>query len=130
MKYYFFIIINIAIFSGCSSLTKTQTKAISQYFQTVNSYPHYPEQINTALAHIKLNRSQLYPSSFTEDSVMMESLVRSLNEFEAELNINGELKSAIVEYDHFIKEYFLMIPNGFNVIKILEGTTVTIAGFF
>lgn len=129
-KFTVWVILLSFLLSSCSSLTKTQSKAVNQYFQTVNSYSLYAEEMNISLAHIKLNRIQLYPNSFSEDSIMIESLSQSLKDYRYDMQTKGELKTTLVSYDKYIKDYFLLIPNGFNVIKILESTSVTIAGFF
>ncbi len=127
---YILLILNGFIFSNCSPLTKTQSKAVNQYFQTIVNYSEYSKELNKSTAKIKLNRLQLYPETYDIDTVMIEALVKSFESYQKEMRLKPELDSALGRLDSYIKDYFLLTPNGFRVIKILSGGSSLIGSYF
>lgn len=128
--FYLLLIVNGILMSNCSPLTKTQSKAVNQYFQTIANYPDYSKELNQSTAKIKLNRLQLYPETYDIDTVMIEALVKSFETYQKEMRLMPELDSSLSRLDSYIKDYFLLTPNGFRVIKILSGGSSLIGSYF
>ena len=116
--------------SNCSPLTKTQSKAVNQYFQTIANYSEYSIELNKSTAKIRLDRLQLYPETYDIDSIMIEALVKSFESYQKEMRLDPELDSSLSRLDSYIKDYFLLTPNGFRVIKLLSGGSSLIGSYF
>jgi uncharacterized protein YceK len=132
MKKLFYIMLIACgiVMSGCSPLTKTQSKAVNHYFQTIGNYADYTRELNKTKAKIRLNRLQLYPESYDIDTLMIEALVKSFESYQKEMKLNPELDSALDRLDNYVNDYFLLTPNGFRVIKILSGGSSLIGSYF
>lgn len=117
-------------FTGCSPLTKTQTKAVNQYFQTIVNYSDYSIWLNKSAAKIKLDRLQLYPESYDTDTVMIEALVKSFETYQKEMKLTQGMDSALDQLNKYIKDYFLLTPNGFRILKLLSGGSSLIGSYF
>ncbi len=124
------LIVSGLFMAGCSPLTKTQSKAVNQYFQTIANYPEYSKELNRSTAKIRLNRLQLYPETYDIDTVMIEALVRSFESYQKEMKLKPELDSSLSRLDSYIKEYFLLTPNGFRFIKLVSGGSSLIGSYF
>ena len=116
--------------TACSPLTKTQLKSVNQYYQTLGPFPSYYRELQKYTANIKLNRLLLYPESYKVDSVMIESLVKSFENYSKDMIIFGKTDSAIITLDNYIRDYFLLLPNGFRLIKIITSGTSAIGKYF
>jgi hypothetical protein len=122
--------VNGILISGCSPLTKTQSKAVNQYFQTIANYPEYSEDLNQSTAKIRLNRLQLYPETYDIDTVMIEALVKSFESYQQEMKLKPELDTSLRRLDSYIKDFFLLTPNGFRFIRLLSGGSSLIGSYF
>ena len=128
--FYLLLFVNGILMSNCSPLTKTQSKAVNQYFQTIANYSEYSIELNKSTAKIRLDRLQLYPETYDIDSIMIEALVKSFESYQKEMRLDPELDSSLSRLDSYIKDYFLLTPNGFRVIKLLSGGSSLIGSYF
>lgn len=82
------------------------------------------------MAQAELYSSQLFPGSYSANNLMIDSLVISFQNFEQQIIMDSLLNEELLKLDLHINEYFLLVPNGFKALKLLENTSVAVGNFF
>ena len=116
--------------SSCAPLSKSQVKLSHNYFETVANYPRYYRELNKNIAALNLEAKNLESSLQNSDSIRVATIINSINEYEELMKLPDSIQWHAKFLDSYIQNYYLMIPNGFNVYQALKGTTETIGGIF
>ncbi|WP_425391672.1 hypothetical protein [Ekhidna sp.] len=130
MKWICFLLICLLAFASCAPLSKSQLKMSHNYFETITNYPRYYRELNVRVADLKLESRNLESSLQASDSTRIATIVYSINEYEASMTIPDSVAVHIKTIEKYIQNYYLLIPNGFNIYRALKGTTETIGGIF
>ncbi len=130
MKYVFTFLISVALLSSCAPLSKSQLKMSHTYFQTITNYPHYYRELNMRVADLNLEAQNLESSLHESDSIRIATIIKSINEYESAMQIPDSILAHTKVIEKYIQNYYLLIPNGFNLYRALKGTTETIGGLF
>ncbi|MCF8337888.1 MAG: hypothetical protein K9I74_07880 [Bacteroidales bacterium] len=126
MKLVWLLIVSTILYLGgtsCSPITKTQKKAVGDYFQTIARFPEYPRELKHYSSKIKMNRTHIFPQTYNSDSLMIETLVNSYEVFQKESQIENSLNSDLNDMAQYITRYYSMTPDGFWLYKTLSSGT-------
>lgn len=116
--------------ASCAPLSKSQVKLSHNYFETIANYPRYYRELNKNVAALNLEAKNLESSLQDSDSIRVATIINSINEYEESMKLPDSIQRHAKFLDSYIQNYYLMIPNGFNVYQALKGTTETIGGIF
>lgn len=116
--------------SSCAPLSKSQVKLSHNYFETIANYPSYHRQLNTQLAQVKLESMNLESALQKLDSQRVAMIIFSIKEYERALEIPDSIDTHLKFIENYVQNYYVLLPNGFNVYQALKGTTETISGMF
>lgn len=116
--------------SSCAPLSKSQLKMSHNYFEAVANYPRYYREMNMRVADLDLESKNLESSLSTSDSSRIATIIYSINAYEQAMQIPPDVTNHVKNIDEYIQEYYLLLPNGFNIYRALKGTTETIGGLF
>lgn len=132
MKYITLIsaVFGLLLMESCAPLSKTQIKLTHHYFETITNYPNYYRELNSSIANLQLEASNLESSLQTSDSIRVAWLIESINSYEKALKLPDSILMDIRYVEGYIQDYYLLLPNGFNIYQALKGTTETITGIF
>jgi hypothetical protein len=120
----------ILMICSCAPLSKSQVKLSHNYFETIANYPRYYRELNKNVAALNLEAKNLESSLQDSDSIRVATIINSISEYEASMKLPDSIQFHAKFLDSYIQNYYLMIPNGFNVYQALKGTTETIGGIF
>lgn len=129
-QHVYLLAVSLIICFACAPLSKTQVKLTHNYFETITNYPNYYRELNGSIANLTLEARNLESSLKSSDSVRIATLIYSINEYEKGLKLPDSILHQIRYVERYIQDYYLLLPNGFNVYQALKGTTQTITGFF
>jgi len=82
------------------------------------------------VAKIALESNNLGSSLLTSDSLRVNKLILALNQYEQSLVFPDSIEQVITYTDSYIKGYYAIIPNGFNVYRTIKSTTELVGGYF
>jgi hypothetical protein len=120
----------LLMFSSCAPLSKSQVKLSHNYFETIANYPLYHRQLNTQVAQVCLESMNLESSLQKSDSQRVAMIIISIKEYEKALEIPDSIASHLRYIENYVQNYYVLLPNGFNVYQALKGTTETISNMF
>lgn len=126
MKLVWLLIVSMILYVGftsCSPITKTQKKAVGDYFQTIARFPEYPKELKHYSSKIRMNRTHIFPQTYNSDSLMIETLVKSYELFQDENQLRNSLDTSLNNMDQYITKYYSMTPDGFWLYKTLSSGT-------
>lgn len=129
-KLIFALLTTILAMSSCAPLTKSQVKLSHNYFETIANYSSYHRQLNTQVAHMELESMNLESSLQELDSQRVSMIILSIKEYEKALEIPDSIAIHLKFLENYVQNYYVLLPNGFNVYQALKGTTETISGMF
>ncbi|WP_420319159.1 hypothetical protein [Ekhidna sp.] len=82
------------------------------------------------VADLNLEAQNLESSLHESDSIRIATIIKSINEYESAMQIPDSILAHTKVIEKYIQNYYLLIPNGFNLYRALKGTTETIGGLF
>lgn len=126
----FSIVVSLLFTQSCAPLSKTQVKLTHHYFETITNYPNYYRELNSSIANLQLEARNLESSLQNSDSIRVAWLINSINSYEKALKLPDSILMDIRYVEGYIQDYYLLLPNGFNIYQALKGTTETITGIF
>jgi len=115
---------------GCSPLRKSQVRLIGNYYSTIANYPGNVRKLNERMAKLSLESDNLKSALYPSDSLRVHALLGAINKYEANLTLPDSILAQVDFLDNYIRGYYVLVPNGFNVYKALRGTTVSMVGNF
>ncbi len=130
MKFRLFILLGSLATFSCAPLSKSQLKMSHNYFEAITNHPRYFQQLNVRVADLNLEAKNLESSLHSSDSLRIATIISSINEYEASMQIPDSILVYAKFIDKYIQNYYLLIPNGFSIYRALKGTTETISGIF
>ncbi len=113
---------------ACSPLRKSQTLLVGNYFSALSTFPSNIRQLNERVATFDLEASNLSSALLETDADRVNYLVRSIKLFEERLLMEDSVGTAIDELEQYVRQYYTLVPNGFNIYKALKGTSEGIVG--
>ncbi|GAB4239384.1 MAG: hypothetical protein Tsb0034_15430 [Ekhidna sp.] len=113
-----------------SQLDKSQIKYSNAYFEAIAGMPHYLKVLNQLVDELELEANNLSSSRIKNDSLRVAKLVKSIEEFENQLNFSDSLQYVAQTMDTYIRGYYYQFPNGFSIYKAVQGTTSAVGSFF
>lgn len=125
-----FLVTLLFALASCAPLSKSQVKLSHNYFETIANYPRYYRELNKNVAALNLESKNLESSLQSSDSERVSIIINSITEYEASMKLPDSIQWHARFLDSYIQNYYLMIPNGFNVYQAIKGTTETIGGIF
>lgn len=120
----------VFILIGCSPLRKSQVRLIGNYYNTLANYPGNVRKLNERVAKLSLESDNLKSALYPSDSLRVDALLAAINQYEANLTLPDTILSQVDFLDNYIRGYYVLVPNGFNVYKAFKGTTESIGGIF
>lgn len=133
MKYCLYVFqfgILVLLFSGCTSLRKSQTRVIGNYYYTLAEFPSNVRKLNERSAEVVLESQNLKSALYQSDSARIYSLVNVINEYDIALALPDSIIAEVEYIERYIRGYYTLIPNGFNIYNTLKGTSETVSSFF
>ncbi|MEO9868858.1 hypothetical protein [Ekhidna sp.] len=124
------LLIGLLIIASCAPLSKSQLKMSHNYFEAIANYPRQYRELTVNIADLNLESKNLESSLQTSDSLRVSMIINSINAYEESIKVPDSILVHTKYVDNYIQEYYLLIPNGFNVYRALKGTTETISGIF
>jgi hypothetical protein len=58
------------------------------------------------------------------------TIIQSINEYEKAMKLPEEVLLHVRNIDAYVQQYYLFLPNGFNLYRVLKSTTETVGGVF
>ncbi|MEO9485283.1 MAG: hypothetical protein ABJG47_17620 [Ekhidna sp.] len=133
MRSFFKCFLPLAIFfmsMGCSPLRKSQVRLIGNYYNTLTIYPGSVRKLNERAAKLSLESDNLRSALYPSDSLRVQALLEAINQYETNLILPDTILSQVDFLDNYIRGYYVLVPNGFNIYKAFKGTTESIVGIF
>lgn len=116
--------------SGCNTLHKSQMTLIGNYYSILASYPGSFKKINDRAAKVILESNNLSSALHATDSARVTSLIQSIEQYDKDLTPPDSILIDIDALEKYIRGYYVLVPNGFNVYKALKSTSESIGGMF
>lgn len=126
----FFLTFFLLIGVGCGPLRKSQVRLIGNYYNTLTNYPGNVRKLNERVAKLTLESDNLRSSLHPSDSLRVGALVTAINEYQANLALPDSILLEVDFLDNYMRGYYVLVPNGFNIYKALKGTSESIGGMF
>ncbi len=130
MKRSAILLIGTLFLCSCTSLRKSQTRLIGNYFNTITNYPGNLRKLNERVAKLSLESDNLKSALYKSDSLRVRYLVEAINNYDNNLTLPDSVLGEIDSIDDYIRGYYVLVPNGFNIYKALKGTSESIVGIF
>lgn len=115
---------------GCSPLRKSQVRLIGNYYNTITNYPGNVRKLNERVALLALESDNLKSALYPSDSLRVNALLEAINLYEVSLTLPDTISTKVDFLESYIRGYYVLAPNGFNMYKAIKGTTETIVGSF
>lgn len=124
---YFLLLI---LFVGCAPLKRSQVILVGNYFNTIAEYPYYIKELMLYQADLTLQADNISNALLASDSLRIVELIESVERYEAALVMPDSVGKELVNLEGYIRGYYLLAPNGFDIYKTLKNTTESIVGMF
>ncbi len=128
--YNFLIIIALISGTSCSTLKKSQVKLIGNYYNTLTNYPGSVKKLNEGVALITLESKNLRSALQNSDSARVYALISAINQFDQDLILPDSILAELDVIEEYIRNYYVLAPNGFNIYKAFKSTSESIVGIF
>ena len=127
---YVLLILVIYLNISCTTLKKSQVKLIGNYYNTLANYPTTVRKFNESVALLSLESQNLSSALENSDSARIHSLVSAILEFDENLIMPDSIIKELDVMEEYIRNYYVLAPNGFNIYKAIKSTSESIVGIF
>ncbi|MEP5611478.1 MAG: hypothetical protein ABJP45_04480 [Cyclobacteriaceae bacterium] len=124
------VVVLVLLMGSCSPLRKSQVRLIGNYYNTLANYPGNVRKLNERVAKLELESDNLQSALYPSDSARVYALVEAINQYEINITLPDSILAQVDFLEDYIRGYYVLVPNGFNVYKAFKGTTESIVGIF
>lgn len=106
---YFFSITFLLSFQSCV-LTNSQVRLTKNYYSKLNEIDTYCRTLKEAASQVEYERRQMYPESYSDDSVMVDELIDSYQTYTNEISHSDTLLQKINVLGSYLNNYTILLP--------------------
>ncbi len=99
------LILYVIFAYGCSSLSKTQIRMCNKYFNELDAYYKYANEITAHVANVKYNRKKLIAASNDSDMVIMTILDSAITNYEYDISMPAGLRRSLLDINMYSVGY-------------------------
>ena len=124
------LLMKMGMFSlmSCAPLHKSQVKLTSNYTETLSHYSQHYRTLNQNVAQLSMKVKTLESAVESMDQNKVLSLISAIELYQAEWELTDSLVQHLKVIDDFVQGYYALIPNGFDIYKVVKGTSQTLGG--
>ena len=124
-----FLLIIIGV-TSCAPLKRSQVILVGNYFNTIAGYPDYIRELNAYQADLTLQADNLHSSLILSDTLRIAALIHAVQQYENELVFPDSIATSLTDLEAYIRGYYILAPNGFDLYKTIKSTTESIGSMF
>ena len=103
---------------------------VGNYFNTIARYPDDVKDLSSYQADLTLHADNIRSALLPTDSSRIAALIQSVLRYESALVFPDSVSEELINLEGYIRDYYLLAPNGFDIYKTLKNTTESIVGIF